>query len=193
MPRAASCSRSAASSRRAAIPTTARPAWRRRIRKRWQRLDTGDKATRVFQFHDNTLKALRDLLCAAGLEHPGQLGPEHILRRVSPIEVRSLAALYRFLEPGELLSRIPEHAVFKDFWALRAQRQFRGAGTRSGHAHCQIVLAGDRFGHRRSQKEAAFSGGLEAEHLRSIRYRSLRRTRRRCRSRPYPAVDRRTR
>jgi hypothetical protein len=33
------------------------------------------------------------------------------------VEVRSLAALYRFLEPGELLRRIPEHAVFKAFWA----------------------------------------------------------------------------
>ena len=91
---------------------------------RWGKLDTGDKSTRVFQFHENTVKALRDLLCAAGLEHPGQLGPEHILRRVSPIEVRSLAALYRFLEPGELLDRIPEHAVFKDFWAAARSDSF---------------------------------------------------------------------
>ncbi len=84
---------------------------------RWKKLDTGDKSARVFQFHENTVKALRDLLCAAGLEHPGQLGPEHILRRVSPTEVRSLAALYRFLEPGELLDRVPEHVVFRNFWA----------------------------------------------------------------------------
>jgi hypothetical protein len=70
----------------------------------------------VHHFHDNTVHALRDLLCAAGLEHPGQLGPEHILRRVSPIEVRSLAAIYRFLERGELLTKVPEHAVFKQFW-----------------------------------------------------------------------------
>ena len=62
-------------------------------------------------------KALRDMLCAAGLSHPQQLGPEHILRRVSPIEVRSLAALYRFLEPGELIGGVPEHAVFRDYWA----------------------------------------------------------------------------
>ncbi len=76
-----------------------------------------DKATRVAEFHANTLHALRDLLCAAGLEHPDQLGPEHILRRVTPIEVRSLGALYRFLKPGELLGgRIPAHAVFRDFW-----------------------------------------------------------------------------
>ena len=84
---------------------------------RWRALDVEDKATRVFNFHQNTLRALRDMLGAAGLDHPSQLGPEHILRRVSPTEVRSLSALYRFLEPGELLAKVPEHAVFSNFWA----------------------------------------------------------------------------
>ena len=84
---------------------------------RWRALDVEDKATRVFNFHQNTLRALRDMLGAAGLEHPSQLGPEHILRRVSPTEVRSLSALYRFLDPGELLDHVPEHAVFRTFWA----------------------------------------------------------------------------
>ncbi|GAB3365795.1 FMN-binding glutamate synthase family protein [Lysobacter rhizosphaerae] len=84
---------------------------------RWRHLDVPDKATRVAHFHQNTLKALRDLLAAAGLEHPGQVGPEHILRRLSQIEVRSLAAIYRFLEPGDLLRKLPDHAVFRDFWA----------------------------------------------------------------------------
>ncbi|HEX7801762.1 MAG TPA: FMN-binding glutamate synthase family protein [Pseudoxanthomonas sp.] len=84
---------------------------------RWRHLDVADKAVRVQQYQANTLKALRDLLAAAGLSHPEQLGPEHILRRISAVEIRSLAALYRFLEPGELLSKVPEHAVFRDFWA----------------------------------------------------------------------------
>ena len=84
---------------------------------RWKHLDPADKAARVRNFHDNTLRALRDLLCAAGLVHPSDLGPEHILRRVSPVEIRSLAALYRYLRPGELLEHIPGHAVFHDFWA----------------------------------------------------------------------------
>jgi glutamate synthase domain-containing protein 2 len=83
---------------------------------RWQKLDVPDKATRVHQFHHNTLKALRELLCAAGLQHPSELGPEHVLRRVSATEVRSLDALYRFLEPGELLAGSSDHAVFKDYW-----------------------------------------------------------------------------
>ena len=91
---------------------------------RWNKLDVPDKATRVHHFHANTLKALRDLLCAAGLEHPSQLGPEHILRRVSPFEVRSLAALYRFLQPGDLVGKVPEHAVFQSFWAQARSDSF---------------------------------------------------------------------
>jgi len=92
--------------------------------RRWKALDVPDKATRVFNFHQNTLKALRDLICAAGLEHPCQIGPEHILRRVSPTEVRSLGALYRFLAPGELLGHIPEHAVFQAYWASARSDSF---------------------------------------------------------------------
>jgi len=90
---------------------------------RWHKLDVPDKATRAFQFHRNTLRALRDLLCAAGLEHPSQLGPEHILRRTSPTEIRSFAAIYPALQPGELLAGVPDHAVFRRYWpTARADR-----------------------------------------------------------------------
>jgi len=92
--------------------------------KRWRRLDVPDKATRVYQYHQNTLKALRDLLCAAGLEHPSQLGPEHILRRVSAVEIQSLGTLYNFLRPGELIAGIPDHAVFRHFWAVSRSDSF---------------------------------------------------------------------
>ena len=106
---------------------------------RWKHLDPADKATRVQRFHDNTLRALRDLLCAAGLQDPSELGPEHILRRVSPVEIRSLASLYRYLEPGQLLRGIPEHAVFRDFWAQARSDAFappaRVAALRRSKAH----------------------------------------------------------
>lgn len=75
-----------------------------------------DKAERVHHFHQNTLKALKELVGAAGLEHPGEIGPEHVIRRVSSTEVRSLAALHHFVQPGELFSGTPEHPVFKVFW-----------------------------------------------------------------------------
>ncbi|WP_300617559.1 FMN-binding glutamate synthase family protein [Dokdonella sp.] len=86
-------------------------------RSRWNKLDVPDKASRVAAFHENTLKALKELIQAAGLGHPDELGPEHVIRRVSANEVRSLATLYPFLEPGELLVRVPEHAVFQRFWS----------------------------------------------------------------------------
>jgi hypothetical protein len=61
--------------------------------------------------------ALRELMAAAGLNHPDELGPEHIIRRVSSTEVRSLAVLHRFLQPGELLgSEIPDHPAYRMFW-----------------------------------------------------------------------------
>ena len=101
---------------------------------RWRLLDVPDKADRVFHFHRNTLRALRDMIGAAGLEHPMQLGPEHILRRVSPTEVRSLAALYRFLEPGELLVGVPEHAVFRTFWPQARSDSF-AAPARAAAMH----------------------------------------------------------
>ena len=77
-----------------------------------------DKATRVHRFHENTLMALRELMAAAGLNHPDELGPEHIIRRVSSTEVRSLAVLHRFMQPGELLlgGSVPEHPAFQMFW-----------------------------------------------------------------------------
>jgi glutamate synthase domain-containing protein 2 len=84
--------------------------------RRWKHLDVPDKATRVRNFHENTLIALKELIQAAGLTHPSELGPEHLIRRVSSTEVRSLATLYKFVEPGELIDGVGEHAVFQRFW-----------------------------------------------------------------------------
>ena len=83
-----------------------------------------DKTERVRQFHHNTLHALRELIAAAGLEHPSELGPEHVIRRVSSTEVRSLAALHVWARPGELLSGTPEHPVFKVFWNIARSDSF---------------------------------------------------------------------
>ncbi len=75
-----------------------------------------DKATRVKQFHQSTLHALGELVAAAGLTHPNQLRPEHIIRRTSSTEVASLATLYKFLSPGELLGKSANHRVFTYYW-----------------------------------------------------------------------------
>jgi glutamate synthase domain-containing protein 2 len=84
--------------------------------KRMRALVVSDKAERAYRFQQNTLKALKELLAAAGLSHPQELAPEHVIRRVSSTEVRSLAALHQWVTPGQLLSGVPDHPAFKVFW-----------------------------------------------------------------------------
>ncbi len=82
-----------------------------------------DKAERVFQFHRQTLAALAELVAAAGLEHPEEITPDHIVRRVSQNEVRLLSTLSHYISPGSLLEGRFEQPVFQRYWPLaRADR-----------------------------------------------------------------------
>ncbi|MCX7273033.1 MAG: FMN-binding glutamate synthase family protein [Burkholderiales bacterium] len=83
-----------------------------------------DKAQRVFSFHQNTLHALAELVAAAGLRHPSELGPHHIVRRVSQNEIRLLSNLYPFLEPGSLLDDDAAAAVYRTFWSRARPESF---------------------------------------------------------------------
>ena len=62
------------------------------------------KADRVASFHKETVKALAELVAAAGLERPGEFRPYHFMHRAAPDRAITFAELYKFLEPGELLS-----------------------------------------------------------------------------------------
>ncbi len=77
-----------------------------------------DKAERVFNFHRNTLRALSEMIAAAGLEHPSQIRPHHLVRRVGDAEVRLFSQLHVFLEPGELLGGKSERDFYAQAWAL---------------------------------------------------------------------------
>ncbi len=94
---------------------------------RQQALDVPDKTARVAHFHQNTVKALAQLIAAAGLNHPSQLKPHHIVRRVSPNQVKLASALLPYLKPGELLDasqldRLP--AVYGMYWPLAQAESF---------------------------------------------------------------------
>ncbi|WP_148253643.1 FMN-binding glutamate synthase family protein [Aidingimonas lacisalsi] len=92
---------------------------------RSSKLDVSDKSQRVYHFHRNTMNALSEMLAAAGLSHTNQLGPEHILRRVSRHEIRSYDALFAYLEPGELLEDVPpQHEVFRHYWNMASADTF---------------------------------------------------------------------
>ena len=57
-----------------------------------------DKAQRVANFHQNTLKALKELVEAAGLCHPREITAQHIVHRLDKdtsgalVVARTLAA-----------------------------------------------------------------------------------------------------
>ncbi len=80
-----------------------------------------DKAERVRNFHNNTIHALAELVAAAGLDHPGQLGPHHFLRRGAADRVVSYAEQYERLQPGELLVA-PETSPHRYAEAWRASQ-----------------------------------------------------------------------
>lgn len=85
--------------------------------RRSEKLDVEDKSQRVFNYHKNTLEALKNLLAASGLKHPSELGPEHIIRRTSRTEVHSYMDLFPFLKPGILLTgEKTGERVFDVYW-----------------------------------------------------------------------------
>lgn len=86
-----------------------------------------DKAERVMHFHDNTLKALSELIAAAGLTHPDQLKPHHIVRRISGNQIGLVSSLLPYLNKGDLLDplcadTLPE--VYATYWPIAQAESF---------------------------------------------------------------------
>ncbi|RWU23556.1 FMN-binding glutamate synthase family protein [Pseudomonas alkylphenolica] len=83
-----------------------------------------DKAERVYSFHRNTLHALAEMLAAAGLDHPSQLKPKHLVRRISASEIRLFSQLHVFLKPGELLSGSIDSEFYARMWRMARSDSF---------------------------------------------------------------------
>jgi glutamate synthase domain-containing protein 2 len=88
-----------------------------------------DKAERVWRFHENTLEALKELVQASGLMHPGQISARHIVRRTPEQEVKLLANLLPFIKPGALLAAERgeadwPHNVYRIYWPLADSASF---------------------------------------------------------------------
>lgn len=82
------------------------------------------KAERVLQYHQNTLKALKELVQAAGLRHPGEVSASHIVRRCSDHQVKLLANLLPFVRRGALAEGEMPHAVFRLYWPMASPHSF---------------------------------------------------------------------
>jgi glutamate synthase domain-containing protein 2 len=92
-------------------------------------LVVSDKMVRVRNYHQETIRSFLELLGSLGLEHPDDLRPYHVFRRIDDLLVHNFAELYDFLEPEQLLrdEDVPEplrddwKAANADFWRLKAE------------------------------------------------------------------------
>ncbi|MGB8313026.1 MAG: FMN-binding glutamate synthase family protein, partial [Aestuariivirga sp.] len=82
-----------------------------------------DKAERVASFHRETVKALTELIAAAGLSHPHDLRPQHFMQRAAPDRTISFAELYPVMKPGELLADITSPNI-REAWAMASPKSF---------------------------------------------------------------------
>ena len=87
-----------------------------------------DKAERVANYHRNSLHALAELLAAAGLEHPSNLRPHHVARRISSNEIRLYSKLFPYLAEGELLDGNSPHPFYRQAWAMASPDSFAIVG-----------------------------------------------------------------
>ncbi|HAR81132.1 MULTISPECIES: FMN-binding glutamate synthase family protein [Sulfitobacter] len=88
---------------------------------RQRALDVDDKSQRVARFHRNTLIALGEMTGAAGLEHPSDFLPRHMMMRQSDNSMVQGDQVYGYLPEGYLLDdQSPDYNGNKTRWA-RAQ------------------------------------------------------------------------
>ncbi|AWL28800.1 glutamate synthase [Acinetobacter defluvii] len=95
-------------------------------KERQKALDVPDKSQRVFHFQQNTLKALAEMIAAAGLQHPIQIKPHHLAQRINDREIKNYAQLYFWIKQGELLNcedKDEENFYFR-MWNLATAEKF---------------------------------------------------------------------
>lgn len=100
-----------------------------------------DKAERVANFHNNTLRALGEMLAAAGIEKASDLGPQHLVRRVSQSEIRLFSQIHTFLKPGELLEEGEQHPFYGLSWKLADAHSFTAEKGYSAFSELELNRA----------------------------------------------------
>jgi glutamate synthase domain-containing protein 2 len=75
-----------------------------------------EKAQRVANFHRATLKALHDMVVAAGLDSPDGFRPWHLRQRINVAEMRQMDEIYPFVEDGALLAGADPKTPLGRWW-----------------------------------------------------------------------------
>ena len=80
-----------------------------------------DKADRVYHYHKNTMRALMEVVGAAGCQHPSELGPQHLILRQNSTQSASADKTLDLLAPNALLDD-PDSTALALAWR-RAQAE----------------------------------------------------------------------
>ncbi len=90
-------------------------------------LVVSDKASRVHNYHRETMHSFQELLGAAGLEAPEDIAPRHVWRRVDALSSLNYSQIYHYLPEGALLGEsVP--APYRTDWELASAETFCRAG-----------------------------------------------------------------
>ncbi len=88
-------------------------------------------AARAARFHAKTLEALSVIVAAAGLDHPRDLMPHHLVHRVGSASARRIDHIYPFLAKNALIDA-PDETPYAEWWHAADPDSFRpdyGSGT----------------------------------------------------------------
>ncbi|MDQ2094024.1 FMN-binding glutamate synthase family protein [Rhodalgimonas zhirmunskyi] len=81
----------------------------------------GERAAR---FHRKTVEALAEIVAAAGLEHPRDLRPHHIVQRIGVTQGRTVDTVFPFLPENALIDD-PGATIYADWWAAADPDTFK--------------------------------------------------------------------
>lgn len=83
-----------------------------------------DKAERVWHFHANIVKAFSEMLASAGLTHPGQITPDHMLRRISATAIKHYNDIYFYLVSGAPVKEQTDSEFYTRMWRMAIPHRF---------------------------------------------------------------------
>ena len=83
-----------------------------------------DKAERVRNFHKRSMETLAEMLAAAGLSHPDDLRPHHVVHRRLSSDLLPYDQEHIYLTEGELLGGTCQHPFYQQNWALARAEHF---------------------------------------------------------------------
>jgi glutamate synthase domain-containing protein 2 len=92
--------------------------------KRYRALVVPDKAERVANFHRNTMKALADMTSAAGLTHPSNFLPHHLLMREKDRDMVTGQEIYPYMPEGFLLREDDDRGGYLMRWRRSSSVSF---------------------------------------------------------------------